>query len=61
MPPAAAVYHNRLVPVAVNGFAGLPYHNCTGVFTVGAGGRACPITVMAALGLSHWPFMVWLT
>lgn len=61
VPSVAEVYHNRFVPVAVNGVADLPLHNCTGVLTEGADGNAYTVTLIAVLGLSHWPLIVWLT
>ena len=36
-PPVAAVYHNKLVPVAVNGVATAPTQYETGVVTTGGG------------------------
>ena len=38
VPPVAAVYHNRPVPVAVKGEAVAPLQRFTGVITPGAAG-----------------------
>ena len=38
VPPVAAVYHKRFVPVAVNGVAVAPWQYTTGVVTPGAEG-----------------------
>ena len=38
LPPEAAVYHFRLVPVAVKVVPGPPTHKFTGVVTVGTAG-----------------------
>ena len=57
VPPVGTVYHNRLVPVAVNGVAVAPWQYVTGVVTPGADGIAFMVTTKDALGLSH-PFTV---
>ena len=44
VPPDAAVYHNRLVPVAVNAAAVLFWQYTTGVVTAGAPGIAFTVT-----------------
>ena len=38
IPPVGTIYHNKLVPVAVNGLATAPLQYVTGVLTVGADG-----------------------
>jgi hypothetical protein len=47
LPPEAAVYHFRLVPVAVKVVPGPPTHKFTGVITIGADGSALTFTVIA--------------
>ena len=61
VPPVGVVYHNRLEPVAVSGVAGTPLQSVTGVVITGGLGLAFTMTVIANLGLSHWPGIVWLT
>ena len=61
VPPDWVVYHKRFEPVAVSGVAGTPLQSKTGVTTIGGFGLAFTVTVIAALGLSHCPLIVWLT
>ena len=64
VPPVAAVYHNKPVPVAVNGTAVAFRQYTTGVVTVGGSTAAFTVTTITALGLSHaTPLVVtvWLT
>jgi hypothetical protein len=60
VPPVAAVYHNRLLPVAVNATAVEFWQYVTGLVTAGAAGVALIFTTIEARGLSH-VFTVWLT
>ena len=60
VPPVAAVYHNKFVPVAVNAVAVLPWQYAIGETTVGAAVTAVTFTTIAALGPSQVP-VVWLT
>ena len=60
VPPVAAVYHNKLLPVAVSGTAVAFWQYVTGEVTVGAAGGAVTFTTIAALGLSPHE-EVWLT
>jgi len=39
VPPVEVMYHNKLLPAAVNGVAICPLHNCTGDVTVGLFGN----------------------
>ena len=61
VPPVAAVYHSKLLPVAVKAVAVAPSQYVTGVVTVGADGGAFTVTAIAALGLSQPAADVWLT
>ena len=64
VPPEAAVYHLRLVPVAVKVVPGPPTHKFTGLVTVGAAGNALTFTVMAERFPSQLPALAskdWLT
>ena len=61
VPPDAAVYHNKPVPVAVNTDAVAFRQYTTGVVTDGADGVAFIVTTICALGLSQLPALVWLT
>ena len=64
VPPVEAVYHNKLVPVAVNADAVAFRQYTTGVITPGADGVAFTVTTISARGLSQaTPFVVivWLT
>ena len=54
-PPVAVVYHNKFVPVAINGIATSFWQYNTGVTTIGASGVLFTVTVMAALGPSQVP------
>ena len=56
----AAVYHNKVVPVAVSAVAVAPWQYITGVVTVGAEGVGLIVTTINALGPSQL-FIVWLT
>ena len=58
LPPEAAVYHLRLVPVAVKVAAGPPTHKFTGLVTVGAAGSALTFTVIAERLPSQLPALV---
>ena len=48
VPPVAAVYHNKLVPVAVKAVAVAPWQYEIGEVTVGAVGCGLTVTVVAA-------------
>ena len=61
VPPVAAVYHNKPVPVAVSGEAVWFSQSNTGDVTAGAAGVALTVTVMGTLGLSQLLGNVWLT
>ncbi len=64
VPPEAAVYHLRLVPVAVKVAPGPPIHKFTGLVTVGAAGNALTFTLMAERAPSQLPALAakdWLT
>ena len=52
VPPVAAVYQSKLVPVAVSAVAVAPWQYAIGA-TVGAAGVAVTFTVIAALGPSQ--------
>ena len=60
VPPVATVYHNRLVPVAVNGVAVAFWQYVTS-WTPGAAGVAFTVTVIEARGLSQPAAVCWLT
>ena len=53
VPPLAAVYHFKEVPVAVKADALVFWQQLTGLVTVGAVGKALTVTTMLALGLSQ--------
>lgn len=53
VPPVDAEYHNKLVPVAVNGVAVAFKQYETGVVTTGAEGKALMVTTISALELSQ--------
>ena len=54
VPLAATVYHNKLLPVAESCTDVEPWHNTTGLVTVGAEGTAVTFTVITTrLGLSQ--------
>ena len=61
VPPDATVYHNKLVPVAVNADAVASLQYTTGVVTDGAAVAAFTVTTICDLGLSQLPVVVWLT
>ena len=52
VPPVGPVYHNKLLPVAVNAAAVTFWQYITGLLTVGAAGTADTLTTITALGLS---------
>jgi hypothetical protein len=53
VPPVAAVYHSRLVPVAVSGTAVAFWQYVTGLVTVGAGGVGFTVMVLVAVPVPH--------
>ena len=55
VPPVAAVYHNKLLPVAVSIPAADPSQYLTGLITAGAASAALTVTVIGVLGLSQEP------
>ena len=60
VPPVAAVYQSKLVPVAVSGTAVVFWQYVTGVVTPGAAGVGLIVTVIEARGPSQ-PLVDWLT
>ena len=64
VPPLAAVYQSKFVPVAVNTDDGPPTQRLIGVLTVGELGAGFTNTEIVARGLSQAPTdasLVWLT